>query len=76
MVLIYTASVWQGIQHPLRGRHSTTFSAYLEGLHPFLQCKTGFSNEVDQQLVIASQILTCEEWQKYVVLLVDEMYIR
>ena len=41
-------------------------------------CKvvTGFSNEVDQQLVLSSKVLTCEEWQKYVVLLVDEMYIR
>ena len=41
-------------------------------------CKaaTGFSKDVDQQLVLASRILTCEEWQKYVFVLVDEMYIR
>ena len=41
-------------------------------------CKaaSGFSKDVDQQLVLASRILTCEEWQKYVVVLVDEMYIR
>ena len=41
-------------------------------------CKaaTGFSKHVDQQLVLASRILSCEEWQKYVVVLVDEMYIR
>lgn len=35
-----------------------------------------FSKDVDQQLVLASRILTCEEWEKYVVVLVDEMYIR
>ena len=40
------------------------------------KAKTGFSNAVDQQLLLASRILTCEEWQKYVVILVDEMYIR
>ncbi len=40
------------------------------------KAKTGFSNAVDQQLVLASRILTCEVWQEYVVVLVDEMYIR
>ena len=41
-------------------------------------CKaaTGFSKEVDEQLVLASRILTCDKWQTYVVVLVDEMYIR
>ena len=41
-------------------------------------CKaaTGFSSEVDQQLILASRVLVCEEWKKYVVLLADEMYIR
>lgn len=37
---------------------------------------TGFSKDVDQQLILASKILTCEEWKKNVVVLVDEMYIR
>lgn len=37
---------------------------------------TGFSNNVDGQLVLASKVLTCEEWEKYVVVLIDEMYIR
>ena len=37
---------------------------------------TGFSKDVDQQLMLASQILTCEEWKKNVVVLVDEMYLR
>ena len=41
-------------------------------------CKvaTGFSSGVGQQLILASQVLVCEEWKKYVVLLADEMYIR
>ena len=33
---------------------------------------TRFSNDVDQQLVLASRILSCEEWKKYVILM-DEM---
>lgn len=37
---------------------------------------TGFSSEVDQQLLLASKVLTCKEWEKYVVVLTDEMYIR
>ena len=41
-------------------------------------CKavTGFSKGVDEQLLLASKVLTCETWQKYVIILVDEMYIR
>ena len=47
-------------------------------LRDYIHCykaATGFSKDVDQQLVFASKILTCEEWQKYVIVLVDEMYI-
>ncbi len=36
----------------------------------------GFSTEVDHQLMLASKVLVCPEWEKLVVLLLDEMYIR
>ena len=37
---------------------------------------TGFSSSVDEQLLLASKVMTCKEWEKYVVVLVDEMHIR
>ena len=37
---------------------------------------TGFSSSVDHQLLLASKVMTCKEWEKYVVVLIDEMYIR
>ena len=36
----------------------------------------GFSYEVDEQLLRAANLTSCEEWQTYVVLLLDEMHIR
>ena len=36
----------------------------------------GFSLEVDHQLMVASKVATSEEWEKFVVILLDEMYIR
>lgn len=36
----------------------------------------GFSTSVDMQLMQAAKIGVCPEWHKYVILLVDEMYIR
>ena len=35
----------------------------------------GFSYEVDQQLMGAPEVANAEEWQKIVVLLLDEMHI-
>ena len=37
---------------------------------------TGFSSSVDHQLLLASKATTCKEWEKYVAVLIDEMYIR
>ncbi len=37
---------------------------------------TGFSDEVDAQLMRAPEIANAEEWQKIVILLLDEMHIR
>jgi hypothetical protein len=37
---------------------------------------TGFASCVDQQLLLASKVLTCQEWEKYVVVLIDEMHVR
>ena len=42
----------------------------------YCEAKTGFSTDVDHQLIQASKVSTCEEWKKYVIVLVDEMYIR
>ena len=40
------------------------------------KARTGFSHEVDQQLMDAANVQTSEEWQKCVILLFDEMHIR
>lgn len=37
---------------------------------------TGFTSSVDQQLLLGSKVLTCKEWEKYMVVLIDEMHIR
>ena len=37
---------------------------------------TGFSTAVDQQLMQVAEIRKCPKWQKYVVLVIDEMYIK
>ena len=42
----------------------------------FVKAAPGFSLEVDQQLMTAASINTLEEWQKCVILLLDEMHIR
>jgi hypothetical protein len=36
----------------------------------------GFSYDIDRQLMDAANVQTCEDWQKCVVLLFDEMHIR
>ena len=42
----------------------------------FVKASPGFSAEVDGQLMKAANIDSIEEWQKYVILLLDEMHIR
>ena len=41
-----------------------------------VKANIGFSHATDQELMEAANIQTCEEWQKCVVLLFDEMHIR
>jgi len=41
-----------------------------------ISARIGFSHEVDLQLMDAANIQTCEEWQKCVALVFDEMHIR
>ena len=36
----------------------------------------GFSDDVDKQLIEAAQLQTCKEFQKYAVLVMDEMHIK
>ena len=40
-----------------------------------IKAGAGFSCEVDEQLLQAAKPTSCEEWQTYVVLLLDEMHI-
>ena len=41
-----------------------------------VKATTGFSTEVDKQLMQAANVGVCPKWQMLVVLLMDEMYIR
>ena len=41
-----------------------------------VKSEVGFSTPVDRQLFEAANLATCPEYEKLVVLLVDEMYIR
>ena len=36
----------------------------------------GFSFEIDQQLIAAAQVEKLEDWQKYVIVILDEMHIK
>ena len=42
----------------------------------YVSASTGFSTEVENQFASAMNIDTCAELEKYVILIVDEMYIR
>lgn len=41
-----------------------------------VKAEPGFSEEVDTQLRLAAKVATCNEYEKLVVILLDEMYIR
>ena len=41
-----------------------------------MQESTGFSHDVDNQLMNAPEVAEVEEWQKNVVLILDEMHGR
>ena len=41
-----------------------------------VKASAGFSKDVDKLLMQATKINTCEDWQKLVVLLLDEMHIK
>lgn len=42
----------------------------------YVRATTGFFTNVDKQLIAAAEIATCADWEKCVVLLMDEMHIR
>ena len=42
----------------------------------YTKTKSGFGDDVDQQLMEAAQIYTCPERDKYVILVMDEMHIK
>ena len=42
----------------------------------YTKTKTGFGDDVDQQLMEAAQICTCPEREKYVILVMDKMHIK
>ena len=41
-----------------------------------IKAKSGFSADVDRQLMHAMDLGQCPEWHKFVVILIDEMHIR
>ena len=41
-----------------------------------IKAEPGFSSNVDTQLCNATRMGECEEWQKHVILLIDEMHIK
>ena len=42
----------------------------------YMRALPGFLADVDEQLIEAAKLSTCEEFQKYVVLVMDEMHIK
>ena len=42
----------------------------------YIKAATGFSAEVDKQLMQAASMKTCKEWEKCMILLIDEMHIK
>ena len=40
------------------------------------EAHVGFSDEADQQLMSIADVAQVEDWQKYVIVLMDEMHIR
>ena len=42
----------------------------------FVRSDAGFSTDVDRQLMQAANLVSCPEWQKLTIILLDEMYIR
>ena len=41
-----------------------------------VKAEPGFSQEVDLQLTVAAKVMMCKEWEKLVVIFLDEMYIK
>ena len=41
-----------------------------------VKAEPGFSPEVDHQLMVAANVIKSEEWEKLVIILLDEMYIK
>ena len=41
-----------------------------------VKAEPGFSKEVDLELTVAAKVMMCKEWEKLVVILLDEMYIK
>lgn len=42
----------------------------------YIPMTTGFANEVDGELMEAAHVEACGEWQRCVVLILDEMHIK
>ena len=41
-----------------------------------IKAGVGFSNEVDEQLRMAPEVANVVDWQRHIVLLLDEMHVR
>ena len=42
----------------------------------YVRALPGFSEDIDRQLIEAAKLQTCEEFQKYIVMVMDEMHIK
>ena len=54
--------------------HCPTLTTNPERL--YLKACTGFSHDVDNHVMSGSEVVESEDWQRHVVLILDEMHIR
>ena len=75
---IYFISKSSGMHEALResGCISLPSQRTLRDYTPCFDVTVGFSNNVDCMLMDAAKLSTCEDYQKYVGVLIDEMYIN
>ena len=60
----------------LRHKSSSEYERTLQDYTHHVKSANGFSAEVDHQLAQVAQLETSQEFQKYILLLIDEMYVR
>ena len=77
VVYIHAPLVIICLRHSEKFRMSeASFRPNPPGLHPLHFVKSWFTDKVDKQLVREAEIGKVEKWQKYIVLIYDEMHVR